>query len=379
MYKKIVTPIVIGIIVTLALIWTRHWTILALAATVAILYCIPKTSSLLRSIQEKMPANLSKIIYWIKIVAVSVLLVFFVKTYLFDILRLPSKSMEPNFKTGQIIVVNKLLAGPRLNYNDIDNYSRASHYSSIQRNDIVVFNLPKADTTGSKASTETGSAKPFTILGFLSQKDISLNPRYIKRIIGLPGDTVEITSGITYINKQSIKGQFNQLAKYKAKTTNIDSLLAATTIKPANHFQYKNLTIFEIATKEIIPSPTQIFEPFHLEKNLPDPNIFPHVYFWNADNMGPIVVPGKGTTIQLNIKNLSLYRSIIEQHEGNTLEVKKTNIFINGSKTDQYTFKTNYYWAMGDNHPRSFDSRYWGFLPENFIIGVSRTHFNLGF
>ena len=98
-------------------------------------------------------------------------------------------------------------------------------------------------------------------------------------------------------------------------------------------------------------------------------SIFPHTKDWSLDNYGPIYIPQEGKSVKLDSVSLPLYKRIITEYEGNKLELKGTDIYINDKKVDSYTFKQNYYWMMGDNRHRSEDSRYWGYVPENHIVG----------
>jgi signal peptidase I len=374
MQKNLLVLFLLLIIVAIVFFWIQCWFPMALTLLMAIATITPALRLALTKAWQTIPKALVPIVYWTFIVAAALAVVLFAKTYMVDMLRLPSSSMEPNFKVGQIIVVNKLHIGPRLNPDNIDGYERATGFGQMQRNDIVVFNVP-FQTIDSNANL---SLYKKTLLS-LNKRFVLSKPRYIKRLIALPGDTLEISNGKTMVNGKKWDTSINCIKKYKLKMNRKDTIPAALKNRIRTSFVYSKDTVLEMEHQLADSLGKRLLEPFYIKKNLPDPNIFPYMFLWNSDNMGPLIVPRKGTSIVLTTKNLPLYKKIITQYEGNTLSINKKAIIINGEATKKYTFKMNYYWVMGDNIPHSFDSRYWGFLPENHIIGISKTHFNLGF
>jgi signal peptidase I len=293
--------------------------------------------------------------------------------------------MQPETQSGDVIVINKLLMGPRLSPNECSKYVRAWGYSQLKHNDLIIFNFPEGDTILNNHPTDSYYALKRTnsynfnsdSIGEKSYRTVAHRPRYIKRVIGLPGDTFQIIQSQLYINHQIIIPSEHYIAKYEIlDTLKAEQLLIKHEIVPIARISYQRKKIIELDASLLKSHPdlSSSLKTFYLERNMPDPNVFPHTFMWNSDNMGPLVIPGKGDVIDINIKNIDIYARIIGVYEQNKLEVKGKKIFINGNEAVKYTFKMNYYWVMGDNQPHSFDSRYWGFLPENHIIGISRTH-----
>jgi signal peptidase I len=374
MQKNMLFLFLLLAIVATVLFWIKCWFLMALTLLTAIVTITPSFRLAITTAWRTIPKALAPIVYWTCITASALAIVLFAKLYIVDILRLPSSSMEPNFKVGQIIVVNKLHIGPRLNPDKTDSYKRATGFGQMQRNDIVVFNVP-FQTIDSNANLTLYKK---TLLS-LNKRFVISRPRYIKRLIALPGDTLEISNGETIVNGISWDANINCIKKYRLKKNRKDTIPAALKSRLRTSFVYAKDTVAEMERYLADSLAGGLFEPFYIKKNLPDPNIFPYMFLWNSDNMGPLIVPSKGTTMVLTAKNLPLYKKIITQYEDNTLSINKKGIIINGEATKTYTFKMNYYWVMGDNIPHSFDSRYWGFLPENHIIGISKTQFNIGF
>jgi signal peptidase I len=298
-------------------------------------------------------------------------------------------------------------------------YFRLPGFQKVKKNDIVVFSWP-ADTVRQFFVAEKGVKKP-----------IDKKSNYVKRCVGTPGDSLQIINGKVHINGKPLqlsdrakvmfnytvyaqKGVSSRLLKevgasdYARKyvptgiTQNQVNVLRANGYavgndesgKPAIYTDEKGLSTdfirqLRLSLKEETPRSriANLTDEMvkALEKNKAidsvilqvEPkgnagnNIFPQSpdYPWNNDNFGPIYLPQEGKTIALNTKNLPLYKKIIKDYEKNTVAVKGNQVLVNGQVTDTYTFKQDYYWMMGDNRDHSEDSRTWGYVPANHIVG----------
>lgn len=303
-----------------------------------------------------------------------------IKAFFFEVFTIPSSSMEKTLLPGDLILVNKLSYGARapitlltfpLSHQHLPWFEQIKAYSdfiqlpyyrffsdTIQRNDVIVFNYP-----------------------FETDYPVDHRSYYIKRCIGLPGDTLKIDNKRVFINNQELElphdAQFNYKVITNKPITN-DTLLNYDITEGGldgleNHWELTmtDTAYYQLKSKDFIQSIKKI----EVEPNVYADYIFPYhpTYLWNIDYFGEVVIPQKGMTVTLDKNNIFLYSRIIEIYEENTLEETANGFLINGEPTTTYQFKMNYYFMMGDNRHNSADSRFWGFLPENHIVGKAQT------
>lgn len=298
-------------------------------------------------------------------------------------------------------------------------YFRLPGFQQVKKNDIVVFSWP-ADTVRIFFKKEKGVKKP-----------IDKKSNYVKRCVGTPGDSLQIIDGYVHINGKKLqlsdraKPQYDynvyaqkgvssrlllELGVSEFTRTYVSAPLNQSQLNALNPYLlgggqnargeielYTNangipikviraagLSLKEVTSRQRsvtltdemlaqlqqsknIDSVVKILEPAGLKGY----NIFPHnqAYSWNNDNFGPIYIPGKGDQVKLDLTSLPLYKKIIRDYEDNTIGLSGNQILINGQVTDSYTFKKDYYWMMGDNRDHSEDSRTWGYVPADHIVG----------
>ncbi|MFO7656757.1 MAG: signal peptidase I [Bacteroidales bacterium] len=340
-------------------------------------------------------------------VAAFILRLFFIEAF-----TVPTSSMEKTINVGDYIFVSKISYGPRLPntplslpfaHNTIPfTKTRKSYFSflelpykrllglgKIKNNDIVVFNFPEGDTVvfdyPGTVETYYSLARRFGSSYIKNNYKVKVRPvdkreYYIKRCIAIPGDTIEVVHGFAYVNgrreKQPAKLQYNYFfiadkSLDSSLFTDIDISMYDISYNEYNSIYEVPLTRDKLSVIRDNPSVRGIRKHESLDPLTVNLQVFPfsNKFLWTEDNFGPVTVPKKNDTVKITVDNLPLYKRIITVYEGNKLNVKGDSLFVNDSLTDAYTFKMDYYYMIGDNRHNSNDSRFWGFVPEDHVIG----------
>jgi len=389
-----------------------------------------------------------KTMEWVDAILFALVAVYFINTFFFQNYQIPTSSLEKSLLVGDFLAVSKLSYGPRAPITPLSfplaqhtmpvvggksyiekpqwKYKRLKGFGKVERNDIVVFNFPTGDTvalnmqgvdfyTLSKLNPNgsTGVRSDRRTYGEIVYRPVDRRENYVKRCIGLPGETLSLsndsvfidgnylpnprysqhnymihTDGTTIsselfqelgINKADYETQNNygQVVTRSQDLSGVDSLnLAIFGLQPRNGNNgrlYFSIPLTEemVAGLNAKPFVWNIIK----EKEQPGMSYYyplNHNTGWSRDTFGPIWIPKKGETITFNENTafkVAAYERCIENYEGNDFEYRDGKVFINGVETDSYTFRFDYYFMMGDNRHNSADSRVWGFVPEDHIVG----------
>ncbi|MES2566364.1 MAG: signal peptidase I [Bacteroidota bacterium] len=318
---------------------------------------------------KKFISHNQTIIEWLKAVGISFLCVLVIRSFFFEISPVSSPSMEKTLLTGDYMFINKLSYGPRLlktvlsvpfvnqkYYSKLISlpYLRLFGSPDVERNDMVVFNYPLDD-----------------------EHPVDHRTYFVKRCVALPGDSLTIEEGSVYINHKMLDSENDLQFNYHLKS---DKLLDSAFVEHYNLYEGGKISdnndysfTLTKALSDTLRSKTFIttIERNKEKKGLWDEFVFPFNshYKWNVDNYGSLKIPAKGDTIKLDSLNLCIFERIISAYEGNKLEIRNDSIYVNDIYNTSYIIKQNYYFMMGDNRHNSQDSRHWGFVPEDHIIG----------
>mgnify|MGYP000900490041 CR=1 FL=1 len=356
----------------------------------------------LEKLVKNNPFRKSQIREWTEAIVFAVFAAAFIRMFLIEAYKIPTPSMEGSLLVGDFLFVSKAHYGIRtpmtvamfpLLHNTIPGlgtesylekpslpYFRLPALESIDRNEPIVFNWPVGDSvylspsrsytayqvkTSPEAKRDVGNAPLIT-------RPIDKKDHYIKRCIAIAGDSLEVRNRQVYINGVAVQNPKHLQYMYQIMSENLNyaKLQDMGITVPENRVVPYFLDDDQVAKlKQMDPNiKIELFDMSPYSSGL-----FPHdpLHFgkWTVDNYGPIYIPKKGATVALNPESIALYRRVIDVYENNDFKEENGQYIINGKPATTYTFKQDYYWAMGDNRHNSEDSRAWGFVPHDHIVG----------
>jgi signal peptidase I len=354
---------------------------------------------------------------WLDAMIFALIVATIVRMFCIEMYVIPTSSMEKSMLVGDYLVVSKVAYGPKvpstpislpLIHNQISlfgqsfesyteliklPYKRLAGFGSIKRNDPVVFNFPNGDTVvrnhpdiidyyqkkreiGEKNFAEWLRRNRYELV----TRPVDKKDNYVKRCVAIPGDSLQVKNSQLYINGKPAEHfpgqefQYTVVLKSPLDEKALSQLgLSMEDLRNAGKNQgarlgYTNLVLTQKAYEALKSSPSVVSITRIILSGM-DCFPFSDNYPWTTDNYGPIWIPKKGATVNIDTANICLYQRIIQAYEKNTLEIKDGKIYINGSQTSTYTFAMDYYFMMGDNRHGSYDSRSWGFVPEDHVVG----------
>lgn len=381
---------------------------------------------------------------WLDAIVYALVAFYVVSIYFFQNYQIPSSSLEKTLLVGDFLFVSKMSYGPRVPNTPISfplaqhtlpilnirsylekphwNYKRVPGFGNVKRNDIVVFNFPAGDTVAIKYQqmTDFYTLRRFVADGYqlsdaladqyirshekefgqVIYRPVDHRENYVKRCIGLPGETLKIVNNQVYINNQKVADhagvQYNYYVQTKgeliSKSTfrkwgisEEDDSLITDNNPLMDYLPFKKTKEGKRNPVYLLPATQKILEEIRNSSAIDTVFIEPDViagqnlggttyplnsrFHWTRDHFGPLWIPSKGASIRLTTDNILLYGRVIRNYEGHQLVQKAGEAYVDGKKTDRYTFAMDYYWMMGDNRHKSADSRSWGFVPEDHIVG----------
>ncbi len=344
---------------------------------------------------------------WLDAVLFAVIAATIIRVFLVEAYTIPTGSMEGSLLVNDFLFVSKVSYGARLPMTPIAlplvhntmpltggksyteavkwGYHRLPGFGDVERYDVVVFNFPNGDTViaempdqdyhyYARRDGEAAIRRNYTII----TRPVDKKENYIKRCVGVPGDVVEIRNGVLFVNgaPSPVFPHSKTTFYVTGKPLTFDlkdelEIIEDPQLPPRGDTFFYHFELGQLAAVQAANPGAQIGT-YYFSANERIEDVFPYDAghaLWNRDQYGPVTIPKKGVSVTLTPENIGFYRRVIKNYEGNAFTEGPGGYVINGQPAGSYTFKQDYYWMMGDNRHNSLDSRYWGFVPEDHVVG----------